>query len=551
MNVARSTQLELLLLSKTLDIIKSTPGLSIAKFFQDFIVAIEKLPEGSLSAYWKELEDTRESLVDVKPSDTVDGADTIVPNIAELDHLRKPLHMEIRHDPILVIRSLYEAASSSLLAASPEEKSSLLYSCLTMGEKSARTSLLTHAIALMYIFKDETPGIKAKILKTIAKRGKEIYAESRSSEKEKCAKSSSSSSREMDSLDNIRQNLVYSFGKADHGNHFSAYLVLCCFVFNIFLLVILGKLGLGDAQLNRLIPTSVEALKEKSIIRIASMSTYCLALSSSGTVYIWGVGGSVGTMPSSKTDITPQIFDALPLRMKIMDISCGLGHALFLTNFGRVFSWGSGGNGRLGVGDTIDRTEACLVTGLCSELIVSVTCGASHSLAITSKGQIYSWGKNSQGQNGIGNVEDTLKPVLVKKLAEKFVIQVAAGWEHTLALTNDGKMYSWGCGYKDNKRGTVPPVLGLGNSECKASPELITSIETIRIIVVACGWDHCLALDSDGKVLSWGSGQNGEFNVSFLFVILLFFALKVNSVTEMRKTFLFLVISPTLKTPLL
>jgi alpha-tubulin suppressor-like RCC1 family protein len=302
-------------------------------------------------------------------------------------------------------------------------------------------------------------------------------------------------------------------------------IVLCCFPFNIFLLI-LGKLGLGDAQLNRLIPTSVEALKEKNIIRIASMSTYCLALSSSGTVYIWGVGGSVGTMPSSKTDITPQIFDALPLRMKIMDISCGLGHALFLTNFGRVFSWGSGGNGRLGVGDTIDRTEACLVTGLCSELIVSVTCGASHSLAITSKGQIYSWGKNSQGQNGIGNVEDTLKPVLVKKLAEKFVIQVAAGWEHTLALTNDGKMYSWGCGYKDNKRGTVPPVLGLGNSECKASPELITSIETIRIIVVACGWDHCLALDSDGKVLSWGSGQNGEFNVSFLFVILLLFCFK-------------------------
>jgi alpha-tubulin suppressor-like RCC1 family protein len=353
-----------------------------------------------------------------------------------------------------------------------------------MAEKSARVSLLTHAAVLLFLFKDDTRGIKAKIIKTIAKRGKELYLE-RSSE----AKSNKSLSLGISpSLSSQQKNsLVFSFGKADH-----------------------GKLGLGDAQLNRLIPTVVDALREKTVVKIASMSTYCLALNNSGAVYIWGVGGTVGTMPSSKTDITPQLFDALPMRVKVVDLACGLGHALFLTNFGRVFSWGSGGNGRLGLGDVVDRTEACLVTALCSESITSVVCGASHSLAITSKGQVYSWGKNSQGQNGVGSMEDCLKPALVKKLSDKFVVQVAAGWEHSLALTNDGKMFSWGSGYKDTKRGTIPPVLGLGHSECKPSPELISSIETIRILSVACGWDHCLALDSEGKVLSWGSGQNGK-----------------------------------------
>lgn len=41
-------------------------------------------------------------------------------------------------------------------------------------------------------------------------------------------------------------------------------------------------------------------------------------------------------------------------------------------------------------------------------------------------------------------------------------------------------------------------------------PELISSLEGVIIVKIACGWDHCLALNSAGKVLSWGSGQNGK-----------------------------------------
>jgi hypothetical protein len=195
-------------------------------------------------------------------------------------------------------------------------------------------------------------------------------------------------------------------------------------------------------------------------------------------------------------------------------LSCGLGHALFLTSHGRVFSWGNGGNGRLGLGDIQDRTEACIISTLGDEIISNVICGASHSLALTSKGQIYTWGKNTQGQCGHGNIEDVLKPTLVKKISEKRFIQVVAGWEHSLALGNDGKMYSWGCGYKDSRRGVIPPVLGLGHSECRPSPELISSIETIKIVTITSGWDHCMALDNEGKVLSWGSGQNGKLGHS-------------------------------------
>ena len=247
--------------------------------------------------------------------------------------------------------------------------------------------------------------------------------------------------------------------------------------------------------------------------KTASMSTYSMAVDTQGAVYVWGTGGSAGVAHSAKADYQPQLLEALPAHAKVVDVSCGLGHALFLLHTGRVFSWGNGGNGRLGLGDVQDRAEACPVLLLQHESISAVQCGASHSLALTASGRVYSWGKNSQGQCGQGVLDDQLKPEVIRKLEDKVIVQVSAGWEHSLALTREGRIYSWGSGYKDSRRGVIPPVLGLGSSEAKSSPELIASIETVRIVAIGCGWDHCLALDEKGKLLSWGSGQNGKLGL--------------------------------------
>jgi len=274
-----------------------------------------------------------------------------------------------------------------------------------------------------------------------------------------------------------------------------------------------GKLGHGDVQIHRLVPTVVESLQDVDIVKMSSMSTYAIAVDSCGHVYVWGTGGSAGGSHSARTDIQPQLLEALPPKAKVIDVSCGLGHALFLLSTNKVYSWGNGGNGRLGLGDLYDRTEACLISSLQHESIVSVRCGASHSVVLTQHGKVYSWGKNTQGQCGHGTVEDAARPALVSKLQDKTITCLAAGWEHSLALSSEGRIYSWGCGYKDSRRGVIPPVLGLGHNECRMSPESIASIDTIRIVHVVSGWDHCLALDDKGKVLSWGSGQNGKLGL--------------------------------------
>jgi alpha-tubulin suppressor-like RCC1 family protein len=68
-------------------------------------------------------------------------------------------------------------------------------------------------------------------------------------------------------------------------------------------------------------------------------------------------------MQGLRTDIVPQPLEALSEKTPVRDVACGLGHALFLMANGRVCSWGNGGNGRLGLGDTTDRAEACMIKG--------------------------------------------------------------------------------------------------------------------------------------------------------------------------------------------
>ena len=70
---------------------------------------------------------------------------------------------------------------------------------------------------------------------------------------------------------------------------------------------------------------------------------------------MWGTGGSAGSSQGHRTDLDPQLLEALPLKVFVVDVSCGLGHTLFLTDNGIVYSWGNGGNGRLGLGDVLDR----------------------------------------------------------------------------------------------------------------------------------------------------------------------------------------------------
>ncbi len=79
-------------------------------------------------------------------------------------------------------------------------------------------------------------------------------------------------------------------------------------------------------------------------------------------------------------------------------------------------------------------------------VIVSVALGAFFSVAVSSVGCVYTWGAGTEGQLGHGDKTSVARPTLVRSLAGHAVVGIAAGEHHVLAVTNQGRVFSWGGG---------------------------------------------------------------------------------------------------------
>ena len=195
----------------------------------------------------------------------------------------------------------------------------------------------------------------------------------------------------------------------------------------------------------------------------------------------------------------------------IKEFSLGYGHSLFLTEDGKVYSWGWNERGQLGLSDTQDRLTPSLVTSLEDKNITNLSTqdfDKHHSIAMDSEGQLYSWGDNTHGQLGLGDTEVRLSPEEIKFFADKTIIQISLGKSHSLALDSEGQVYSWGW----NEGGQ----LGLGDKKDRYEPTLIPYFKENGIFItqLTTAYKHNLALDKNGKVYSWGWNEYGELGLS-------------------------------------
>jgi alpha-tubulin suppressor-like RCC1 family protein len=111
-----------------------------------------------------------------------------------------------------------------------------------------------------------------------------------------------------------------------------------------------------------------------------------------------------------------------------------------------------------GIESLKDSTIPALVTSLDGIRIRSVACGRQHTVAVAENGSLYTWGKNSNGQCGLGHTNNVLSPVSVSSLlnADVRVHVAAAGAAHTLCVSEAGLLFSFGRGEEGQ--------LGLGDS---------------------------------------------------------------------------------------
>lgn len=268
-----------------------------------------------------------------------------------------------------------------------------------------------------------------------------------------------------------------------------------------------GRLGHGSSNITAQIPRSIESLREHSIECVSSFSTHTLACSRLGTVLGWGNGqhGRLGTL-STTHQFSPVILPDLS-GVKIVNLAVGLSHSVLLSSTGHLFTFGSGLNGRLGHGDLRERLSPVRITSFQVSMDgpVKLACGSSFTFVCT-EGALYSWGKNSAGQCGQGTFGECLVPKAVDFFSDvETVVDVCGGWDHALACTESGKVFSWGCGYEGNR-----PVLGNGSSSRQATPQLIVKLEEFKIVKVGAGYDHSMAVTDKGELFVWGSNSGGQ-----------------------------------------
>jgi alpha-tubulin suppressor-like RCC1 family protein len=189
----------------------------------------------------------------------------------------------------------------------------------------------------------------------------------------------------------------------------------------------------------------------------------------------------------------------------IKQISASGHHTLVLTKEGQVYSVGNNESGQLGLGHCNYIDKFTLISGL--KNIVQISAGDNHSLLLTQNGEIYSCGSNFGGQLGLGDSKNQTKPTLVPNINN--IIQISAGGYYSLLLNKNGEVYSFGNDWFGK--------LGLGNcrSRSRTVPTLIPTeyFNNSPIVQISAGRYHSLALSIEGDIYSFGYGSDGRLGL--------------------------------------
>mgnify|MGYP006088947645 CR=1 FL=1 len=226
-----------------------------------------------------------------------------------------------------------------------------------------------------------------------------------------------------------------------------------------------GELGDGTNTYSS-VPTQTTSLGAgKSAIAIATGRYHTCALLDDGTGSCWG-RGNVGALGNGGTSnqFSPTSVSSFGTNRTAVAISAGYDHTCAILDNGKVTCWGYGLDGQLGNGGTSTKYSPTLVTEFeNNRTAISISAGAEHTCVILDNGSISCWGSNTYGQLGLGNTTDQKSPVLLESFgAGRYAVGITAAETHTCALLDNGSVSCWG----RNNQGQ----LGIGNYTDMSSP---------------------------------------------------------------------------------
>ncbi|XP_005091370.3 X-linked retinitis pigmentosa GTPase regulator [Aplysia californica] len=179
----------------------------------------------------------------------------------------------------------------------------------------------------------------------------------------------------------------------------------------------------------------------------------------------------------------------------VRQVACGDKHSVFLYTSGAAAVVGNNSHGQIGDGT---RAESQVPKTVDIEVTLSqVASGPNHVLALSDGGDVYCWGYSK----GCGHRRcDVLSPEL--KLTSRGVLQLAAGGTHSMALTATGLIYAWGFG--------VDGELGLGDRRVAVAQPRLIRHEALRgqVSYIAAGEAYSAAITEAGKLYTWGKSSH-------------------------------------------
>ncbi len=260
----------------------------------------------------------------------------------------------------------------------------------------------------------------------------------------------------------------------------------------------------------------------ETITKISADRARTTVLTSTGRLFAWGRNNSGQLGDGTKTDsVTP--VSPLPGAMgaaAITDFAVGSQSTMAVVG-GRVYAWGANSWGQLGNGSSGAGAESLVPVAvdmslaLSGRVVTGVAAGSSVSVALTQDGKVFTWGSNGYGVLGVGLTDSngfSPRPVAVDTsgaLSGKTLSSVVADHNQVFAVGNDGAVYGWGF----NGRGE----LGNGSTSPTGEPSPVAvdlgPMGGNKVVMLTSGYDHTFAVDEAGRVFGWGDATRGQLGV--------------------------------------
>ncbi len=262
---------------------------------------------------------------------------------------------------------------------------------------------------------------------------------------------------------------------------------------------------------------------EGPVVQAAAGDGTSFVLTSDGRLYSFGENlyGQLGRALGSGSEAA----NATPARVslpgagsgeRIVEVAAGGAHGLALTSTGQLYAFGRNFYGQLGSttgngSEAANPTPAPLVLPGASGPVSEIAAGEEHSLAVTATGQLYAFGSNRFGQlgNPAGSGTELANPTPLRvslPAATGPVAQIAAGSAHSLALTSTGQLYAFG----SNEFGQLGSATNSGTSNATLPTPVVLPGATGPVSQIAAGAFHSLALTSTGQLYAFGRNSSGQ-----------------------------------------